>query len=103
MNPSAHNSPTRFPGNLPRVEIESIPAAVSAARVAHARWASTPLATRLAMVRELRHLIAENTDAMVTKLDRFALEEATSLGQRKNLGGERFQRGPMAGEGGGFG
>ena len=60
MNPPANNSRARLVGNLPRVEIESIPAAMSAARVAQARWVGTPLATRLALIRELRHLIAEH-------------------------------------------
>lgn len=64
MNPPAHNSPCRLTANSSRVEIEFIPAAVSAARVAQARWAVTPLATRLALIRELRHLIAQHSAAL---------------------------------------
>lgn len=82
MNRPAHNSPARLSANLRRVEIESIPAAVSAARVAQARWAITPLAARLALIRELRHLIAENAgqlaEASASARHRPALESLTA-------------------------
>ncbi len=64
MNRPAHNSPLSLSPNLPRVEIESIPAAISAARTAQARWAATPLGTRLALIRELRRRVAENAAAL---------------------------------------
>lgn len=64
MNPSAKKSPAHHASESPRVEIDSIPAAILAARGAQTRWASTPLATRLVFVRELRHLISENAAAL---------------------------------------
>jgi acyl-CoA reductase-like NAD-dependent aldehyde dehydrogenase len=82
VNPQAHNSGARFELTPSRVEIESIPAALAAARVAQARWASTPLATRLALIRELRHLIAENaiaiSEASASARHRPALESLTA-------------------------
>ena len=82
MKPPAHNSPARLSANSSRVEIESIPDAISTARVAQARWAATPLATRLALVRELRHLIAENaaalSEASASARHRPALESLTA-------------------------
>jgi len=54
----------RLSANSSRVEIESIPVAVPAARLAQGRWAATPLSTRLALIRELRHRIAENAAAL---------------------------------------
>jgi len=62
--------------------MESIPGAVSAARVAQAQWAATPLAKRLALIRELRHLIAENAgqlaEASACARQRPALESLTA-------------------------
>jgi len=82
VNRPAHNSTVRLSANLPRVEIESIPAAVSAARVAQVRWAATPLGTRLSLIRELRHLISENAsqlaEASASARQRPALESLTA-------------------------
>ena len=82
MNPPSHNSRPSLSANSSRVEVDSIPAAMSAARVAQARWASTPLATRLALVRELRHLLAENAgqlaEASASARHRPALESLTA-------------------------
>ena len=82
MNPPAHNSQVRPSATPSRVEIESIPAAFAAARVAQARWAATPLTTRLALVCELRHLIAENAallaEASASARHRPALESLTA-------------------------
>ncbi len=60
MNRSVNSSPGRLSAELLRSEIKSVRAAISAARVAQARWAAAPLSTRLALIRELRHRIAEN-------------------------------------------
>lgn len=82
MNRPANSSPVRLSAGLPLVEMESIPAAISAARVAQARWAVTPIGTRLALIRELRHLIAENaaalSEASASARHRPALESLTA-------------------------
>ena len=81
MNLPAHNSPARLSANSSWVEIESIPSALAAARLAQVRWAATPLPTRLALIRELRHLIAENaaalSEASASTRQRPALESLT--------------------------
>ncbi len=82
MNPPAHNSPARLSAKPSRVEIEFIPAAITAARVAQALWARTTVATRLALIGELRHLIAENAgdlaQASASARHRPALESLTA-------------------------
>ena len=82
MNPLANKSEALLSAISSRVEIQSIPAALAAARVAQARWAATPLTTRLALIRELRHLIAENAgqlaEASASARQRPALESLTA-------------------------
>ena len=64
------------------VEIASIPAAISSARVAQVRWGTTKLGARLALVRELRHLLAANAahlaEASASARHQPALESLTA-------------------------
>ena len=64
MKSPARNSTSVPSASMRRVTTETIPAAMSAAQIAQGRWALTPLATRLALIRELRRLIAENAAAL---------------------------------------
>ncbi|MBM3823464.1 MAG: aldehyde dehydrogenase family protein [Verrucomicrobia bacterium] len=77
-----HNASAGLAVSLARVEMASIPAALSAARVAQTRWADTPLTERLDRVRELRHLIADHAstlaEASASARQRPALESLTA-------------------------
>ena len=60
----------------------AVRSAMSAARLAQARWAATPLSERLARIRELRRLIAEHAstlaEASASARRRPALESITA-------------------------
>ncbi|HET6936945.1 MAG TPA: aldehyde dehydrogenase family protein, partial [Candidatus Angelobacter sp.] len=59
-------------GRLPVFDSEQIAAAVSRARQAQPRWAATPVAERLKIVRRFQHLLVEQKEAIAEIITREA-------------------------------
>jgi len=82
VNSPANSTAARSVTPLPGVIEGAVRSAMSAARLAQARWAATPLSERLARIRELRRLIAEHAptlaEASASARRRPALESTTA-------------------------
>lgn len=82
MNSPANSADARSITPLPDVIESTVRAAMSAARLAQARWAATPLRERLARIRELRRIVAEHAstlaEASASARRRPALESITA-------------------------
>jgi len=61
VNPPANSTKTSPVAPFPGATESAVRSAMTAARLAQARWAATPLRERLTRVRELRRLIAEHS------------------------------------------